>query len=215
MRSPVAWRIAFVLAGALMGWGGFNHPRGTLAEMLAHPDWTWAHAVFLLGVLSFLVGLLLLRGGGDLPAGTARWSRLAVIGAGLMVVEMVVHTAAVVDVGALHEGHATPVLNTHLVMAVLFYPIFAVTTLGFVVASARERVVGSPWIAWIGVLGLASHGLAPVLVVALPYLTGISIPWAGLLFPGVLLYCLWAVLAGVWPVGPRAGMASPAAPGRA
>ena len=61
---------------------------------------------------------------------------------------------------------------------------------GFVVATARRRVLGSPWVAPLGVLGAPSYGLA------LPLLL-LGVPWAGILFPMIMVFALWLVLAGV------------------
>ncbi|MCG8469138.1 MAG: hypothetical protein MJB57_13190 [Gemmatimonadetes bacterium] len=166
-----------------------------MEQMLAHPDWVWSHSVLLAGYFAVLVGLVLFRRGAGLPAGTKRWSRFALVGTGLQVVEMVLHTAAAVDHARLVAGEATPVLTTHLAATVLFYPIFAATFIGFIVVAAKERQMGSWWIAWLGVLGLAAHGLAAVLVVAL------DIEAASVLFPGVMGFAIWAITAAAWRRG--------------
>jgi len=60
------------------------------------------------------------------------------------------------------------------------------------VAATRERVVGSWWIAWLGIAGIAAYSAAPPLVVAL------HVPGAGVLFPLFMLFALWLILAAVW-----------------
>jgi hypothetical protein len=89
------------------------------------------------------------------------------------------------------------VLTTHLAMAVVVYPLFGAAVVGLIVAAARERVLGSRWIAWIGILGASAHGAAAPLRI----LTGYA-PFS-ILFVGVVVLALWMALAGVWPV--RAG----------
>ncbi len=87
------------------------------------------------------------------------------IGTALQVIEMVMHTVSVVDHANLVAGRATPVLTTHLGLAVVFYPIFAVTIVGLILAGMRDRSLGSPWIGWLGILGVAAHGAAAPLVI--------------------------------------------------
>ena len=64
------------------------------------------------------------------------------IGTGLQTVEMVLHTAAVVDHSNLVAGNATPVLTTHLAAAVVLYPIFAATFVGLIIVAGARRCVG-------------------------------------------------------------------------
>jgi hypothetical protein len=196
-----AWRALFVLAGSLIVVGGMNHPRDpSLAEMLANPDWVWSHTVLLFGFLALLWGLVLYGRAGEPPPRTRRWLKWAVIGTALQAIEMVLHTVSVVDAEHLAAHAATPVLNVHLTMSVLFYPVFALAVIGFILATARDRSLGSPWIAWLGILGATAHGVAPILVVALPFLFDVRIEGATILFPMVMLFALWLVLTGLWPL---------------
>jgi hypothetical protein len=196
-----SWRPFFLLSGVLIVVGGMNHPRGRMVEMLAHPDWVWSHSLMLLGFLALAAGLVLYRrAASPLPERTSRWLRLALYGTALQAIEMAFHTVSVVDGEHLAAGHATPVLTTHLVLAVILYPVFAATIIGFIVATARERTLASPWIAWLGILGAAAHGLSAPLVV------GLRISQAGILFPLLMLLAIWLALAAVWP---RRGLARP------
>ena len=193
LRSDL-WRPFFVLAGVLIVTGGMQHPRGRMVEMLAHPDWVMSHTLLLLGFLTLLAGLVLYRRSVALPARSARWLRFALVGTALQAVEMVFHTVSVMDGEHLAAGHATPILSTHLVLAVILYPVFGATMIGFIVATARDRTLASPWISWLGVLGAAAHGASAPLVV------GLKIPQAGILFPMLMLLALWLVLAALWPI---------------
>jgi hypothetical protein len=196
-----SWRPLFFLAAVTIIVGGMHHPRGRMVDMLAHPDWTWSHSVILVGFLALLVGLVLYRrAASPLPARTARWLRFALWGTALQAVEMAFHTVSVVDAENLAAGASTPVLTTHLVLAVVLYPVFGVTMIGFIVATARDRTMASPWVSWIGILGAAAHGLSAPLVV------GLRIPQAGILFPLLTLLALWLALAALWPLrAPAAG----------
>ena len=189
-----AWRALFLLAALLVLAGGPMHPGGTMAEMLGHADWVRSHLLILFGFVALLAALMLVQSAVPLPGRSRRWLRLALLGTALQAIEMVFHTAAVVDHGNLVAGRPTPVLTTHLALSLVCYPIFGLTAAGFVIATARDRALGSPWIAWLGVLGALAHGAAPPLV----QLAGL--PWARLLFPMVMLLAAWLVLAAVWPL---------------
>lgn len=187
------WRIAFLVAGVLILLGGPRHPGGTMAQMLAHPDWVLSHTLVLAGFVVLLAGLALLRAAGPLPPQTAAWVRLALAATAVQAGEMVLHTLAYIDHGRLVAGHATPLLSTHLAFSVVAYPLFAAGIIGLIVAGARDRVLGSRWIAPIGIVGVAAHGIAAPMVVA-----------AGderfrVLFPGIALLALWMVIAALLP----------------
>ena len=57
MRIGV-WRILFAVAGVAIIALGSRHPGGTMAEMLAHPDWIPSHVGMLVAFVSLLAGLL-------------------------------------------------------------------------------------------------------------------------------------------------------------
>ena len=189
----MAWRVSFVLFAVLVAAGGPQHPKGTMEQMLADPKWVPAHALMLAGFVALLIGLILFGRGRALPPRTRRWLRWAVAGAIAQTVEMALHTAAAVDAANLVAHRSTPVLTTHLAFAVAAYPFFAATLIGFIVAAAKERALGSPWIAPVGILGAAAHGASAPLVVAF------DVPGAGVLFPLLMLVALWALVAAFWP----------------
>lgn len=192
-RSRI-WRALFVMGGILYLWGSAQHPRGTMAEMMAAPAWVPGHTTVLGGLLVLTLGLVLFRRTARASAAMDRWLLLAIVATALEAVEMGVHTVAYVDVDALRRGHSTPVLTTHLWLATLIYPVFAVSLMGLIGFGQREGSLGSPWIAWIGMLGAAAHGIVMWLVYIF------EIGWAPVLFPlAALSLSLWFILAGVWP----------------
>jgi hypothetical protein len=187
------WRLAFLLAGGLVLIGGPRHPRGTMVEMLAHPDWTPAHVLMLAGFVALLIGLTLMSAEMPLSNGLRRWRRVAIAVTAFQAVEMAVHTVAALDHANLAAGRPTPILATHLMLSVIAYPLFAVGIIGFMLTASRERALGSPRITWLGVLGALGHGAAaPLAVVA-------KLAWAPLLFPLLTLLAIWMVLAALWP----------------
>jgi hypothetical protein len=187
------WRGMLLAGGVLILIGGPRHPGGSMLEMLTHPDWLMAHTLVMLGYGALMAGLLMFaRTQANTPA-LQRWTKLAIAGAGLMTLEMAVHTAAMVDAGHLAAGHSTPVLTTHLAMSVLFYPIFGITSALFMIAAARQRAIGSSVFAWLGVVGTLGNGIAPILVG--PF----GMMQARILFVFVIGVALWMVLSAVWP----------------
>jgi hypothetical protein len=196
-RSNI-WRAPFVIGGFLYLWGSAQHPRGTMAEMMAAPEWVPGHTTVFIALLVLTLGLVLVRRTGRATASTDRWLRFVIIATALEAVEMGVHTVAYVDGEALAQGHSTPVLTLHLWLATLIYPFFAISLVGLIRAGQREGVLGSRWIAWLGMLGAAAHGIVMWLVYIF------EIFWAPILFPiAAVSLSLWFMLAGVWPSGIR------------
>jgi hypothetical protein len=191
-RRRESWRWWFAAAGVLFFVGGPQHPRGTMVQMLGDPAWVPAHVLFFLGLAALLAGLRACAREAAPPARVRRWLRWATVGTALELLEMAFHTAAVVDRASLAAGRATPVLSTHLALAVVCYPVFGVTVAGLVIAAARARTLGSPWVAPLGVVGSLAYGAAAPLAVLAPW-SGV-----GLLFPMFLLFALWLLFAAAW-----------------
>jgi hypothetical protein len=147
----------------------------------------------LAGFVSLWLGLIALGREAALADPVRRALRWASIGAAVQVVEMVLHTLAAADHANLMAGRATPILTTHLALAVVAYPLFAIAMIAFIIVTTRERAIGSPAIAWLGVVGAIGHGIAAPLTV----LT--ALPWARHLFPLLILFALWMILAALWP----------------
>lgn len=191
--TPIAWRAAFAAAALFLLAGGPRHPDGTMAQMLADPEWVPSHALMLAGFVALAVGLVLYQRAAARRPRTRLWIRAALWGTVLQALEMAVHTAAVVDHHRLVSGSATPVLTTHLWMSVVLYPLFAATMIGLIVATVRDGTLGSPWIAWIGIVGAVGHGLAA------PLVAGLGMIQARVLFPLLAALGVWLLLVAVWP----------------
>jgi hypothetical protein len=194
------WRALFVSGGLCYFVGAFFHPRGTtMADMLVDPAWIPAHLAVFVGFSLVTIGLVSLRRSVAVSATMGRWLLATLVLAVLQIIEMALHTMAYVDAGALahgafHGGLSTPVLTTHIWLSTLAFTPFAVAFLGLIWTATRERVLGSPWILWLGAIGAVAYGTVMWLVFIL------QIEGAGVLFPVAhLAVPLWFILAGVWP----------------
>ncbi|HYH82820.1 MAG TPA: hypothetical protein VEX86_23710 [Longimicrobium sp.] len=204
------WRALFVIGGALVIAGGFMHPRGTMAQMLADPNWLPGHSLQTVGFLALCAGLALYRRDAALPRRTRWWATAAAVMMALETLEMAVHTLAYVDRAAAqatveHVGMATPVLLTHLWMATLVGPVSGVALIALIWVGMRERSLGSPWIGWLGMIGAAAHAAVMPLVFLL------NLPMFGIFFPMIIFLALWFCLAGVWPRRKQRAHVPPAA----
>ena len=196
------WRPMLLLAGIAMFLGGPRHPaphtdlpfRESTAMMLANENWVPSHLWMLASLVLLLAGVALWQRQRELPPGTVRWVRFALIAVGLAVVEMAFHTAAVVDGGRLRAGAATPILSTHLFLAATVNPLMCLALAGLALHGARLRQLGSYWIAWLVVLGGAMFGFASFYVVVTND-QRIS-PFFAI---GASLMALWFILSAVWP----------------
>lgn len=204
--SSRGWRALFVVGGLLYAVGAFSHPRGTtMADMLVDPAWVPAHAAVFAGFLLVTRGLVSFRRSVPVSPTMDRWLLATLVLAVVQVIEMGLHTMAYVDAGALasdafHGGSSTPVLTTHLWLSTLAFTPFAVAFLGLIWRGSRERVLGSPWILWLGTIGALAYGTVMWLVFIL------RVDGAGILFPVAhLAVPLWFVLAGAWPTRQSAG----------
>lgn len=166
------------------------HPGGTMAEMLADANWLPSHVLVLAGFIAMAAGLWAFGAAVPLPARSRRWCRLALGATILQSIEMAFHTAAMVDHHNLVTGAATPILSTHLVLAVILYPVFAIAVTGFIVVAARDGVLRW-WAGAIGIAGAIGHGLSAPLVV------GLNIEAARVLFPTIVLIAIWLLIVAV------------------
>ncbi|HRP07360.1 MAG TPA: hypothetical protein PLL69_02635 [Gemmatimonadales bacterium] len=192
------WRPLLALGGILILIGGPMHPGGTMAEMLAHPDWVPSHALQLAGFIALTVALYGFWRQVAAGEPMRRWAGIGFWASLFQTVEMAFHLAAAVDAGNLVAGAPTPILTIHLALAVVAYPVFGAAMIGMLLTGARTRELGSPWTAWFGAIGAAAHGIAPVLVVTFEQ------EWARALFPAITLFALWTVVTAIRP-RPRTG----------
>ena len=200
MTGPIQqWRLTLGLAGLFLFVGGPLHPRddpslgfdGATAMMLADPNWVPSHALMLVGFVLILLGLIGLARSGLLGDSSSPLMRVAVVGAVVAVVEGVLHLVAVVDGESLRAGASTPILNAHLALAVVAYPLLGLPLAAVAWFGGRARVLTHPIVGALGVLGSVSHGIAaPIVVLSRDARFAV-------LFMGTMFMAIWLIAVGV------------------
>ena len=182
-----------------MAVGGPLHPRDeTMHGMLVNPDWFPSHMAQLVGFGLMTLGMMRFRRIMPHSPAVQRWSGLAALGLALQTVEMAFHLASMVDAEKLAAGQATPILSTHIVLALTIYPLLAILMSGFVIAAAKTRELGNPWLAPLAIFGLVAQAIAVVLV------AGFDMQAARIGFPMVMAFALWTVVVSLMPSRGRA-----------
>lgn len=194
MSTDRLWRVLFGLGGIVMAVGGPLHPRDdTMQAMLVNPSWFPSHMAQLVGLALMTLGMMRFRRIMPHSPAVRRWSGLAALGLFLQTVEMAFHLASMVDADNLAAGLATPVLSTHIVLAVTSYPLLAILMGGLILVAGRTRELGNLWLAPIGIAGLTAQAVAVVLVV------GLDMQAARVGFPMVMLFATWTVVVSLMP----------------
>ena len=163
----------FLAGGLLTAVGGGLHPTGSgdtvdahLLSMFDSPQWPLSHWVLLAGAAaSFLAFVWAWRTQAFGPR-VQRWLPIVATAWGVGAAELVPHLLAASDAHALAHHDATPMLDTHLSLAVLAGP--AVGLSGALVAVVIARAARSR-IAWVlaafAVVGGLLYGAATPLIV--------------------------------------------------
>jgi len=194
----ISWRPLVAVAGLLTFVGGAMHPdasaanlplRANFASMMANGSWVPGHLIMTVGGAFLLGGVVLARR--DWPLSDALL-RLALVAAVLNLVELVIHTAVVVDEAALRAGETHVLTALHLAGSGISYPLFGITVaiLAWRLAGAWSRPL---WVvSAVGIIG----GICNALSTTLALLTGDSN--YGFLFPvaGISI-SVWLFVLGV------------------
>jgi len=187
--------VVFGAGGALLAVGGTMHPHETsgsmhesLLALIGSPVWLPAHAVLLAGMLTTLVGLVLLRRHDAFPAGVRPWLTGTIVAWAVATPEFVPHLLAGGEHDALEAGGATPMVDTHLALSTFTTPLVGVSAALLAVAVARAAAT---WPARIlAVLGVVG-GLG--FAVAAPLLAVTGNPQVSNLFAAQTLIDVWII----------------------
>ena len=193
------WRLLTGLSGLLVAVGGSFHPdpdtdvgfSQATAGMLAHSGWVPSHALMLVSFLLLLPALIGLARARALSGAAATVLRISILAVVLGIVEFSFHLAAIVDRSALESGGSTPVLDTHLALAVVAYPAVGFSLAALAVLGARNHILTHPVFAALGVVGGVMHGIAAPIVV-LSRNQELSF-----LFTGAIPLALWLIAVGL------------------
>ncbi len=198
-RTEHTWRLAIGFSGLLLFIAGPQHPRpdtstdfySSTATMLADQGWVPSHSLMLASFAFLLIGLLGLLRSGQLSGRLTTVTKVAVAGAVLAVVEMGFHLAAVADIDALRTSGPTPILNTHLALAVVAYPLLGLPVAVLAWLGGTSRVLTHPVFGAIGTAGGVLHAIAgPIVVIS-------KDQHFSFLFQGAILLAIWLVVVGI------------------
>ena len=185
----------FGIGGALLAIGGTMHPHETsgsmhesLLALIGSPAWLPAHAVLLAGMLTAVVGLVLLRRHDAFPAPVRPWLTGTIIAWTVATPEFVPHLLAGAEHDALEVGGATPMVDTHLALSTFTTPLVGLSAALLAVAVARAAATRpARLLAVAGVVG--GIGFA----VAAPLLAVTGNPQVSNLFAAQTLIDVWII----------------------
>ena len=197
-RRAELWRPLFAAAGVLLAVGGSMHPEADdalefkeqLVVMMSNSSWVPGHSLMALSSMVLVAGLLLARRDSAWAA-AGRLLPLAVVAAAVNSVELVLHTASVVDKDQLAAGGMPPVAFAHLALAVVAYPLFGLT-----MAALAWRMAGS-WAVPLRAVSAAAVLGGVANAVAAPATILLREPAFSVLFTGAVALALWMVVMGV------------------
>jgi hypothetical protein len=165
------FRIAFLVAGGCLLVGGPLHPRPdtllsfdeSTARMLANPGWGPSHALQLVAFAAMVVGAMALVGTPSTPLRVRQVARAVAAASVVATLEMTFHLAAMTEADALRAGASTPLVTTHMRLALVAYPAFGLTVAALAIAG--RRTLARIWLVPVGVVGGLTHAIAGPLVV--------------------------------------------------
>ena len=194
----ISWKVAVGLGGVLGFVGGSMHPdssdsiplRERMVEMTADTaPWAIGHGLMTIGSALLVVGLVVIRRTGAWPtAGPALPFVVAATVANTL--ELVLHTAAVLDHDRLAAGDWPPLTVVHLGLSLVTYPLFGAA----IVLLAWRLLPAWPTPAKvIGVIGILA-GIANAL--STPLAIVVDLEGASALFPiAAIGISVWLVVA--------------------
>lgn len=200
------WRIAFVLAGATMAFGGSQHPEGDareslrdeLATMTAGDTWVLSHVFLALGTALLAAGLWSAHRNRAWPSSTWRALHVCAITMSLYVIETVFHLASAVDSEALADGEAAPIAFVHVGLALVLYPVSGLTFAWLNTRVLRAATLPMKTFGVVGIIAGLLHAASVPLTVVRPD-TEFSQVFAG---AGMLL-AIWSIGLGIGGLGGR------------
>lgn len=163
----------FGVGGLLLAVGGGMHPHETdgtmeqsLLALIGSPAWLPAHAVLLVGILTAIVGLVLLRRHHAFPRSVRPWLTGTIVAWTVAAPEFVPHLLAGSEHDALATGGSTPMVDTHLAMSVVTNPLVGIggALLAVAVARAARTRPARVLAVFAAVGGLAFSAAAPLLL---------------------------------------------------
>ncbi len=175
--------------------------------MMDDGTWVLGHALLAVGSALFFAGLLVVRRTGAWSA-ASHALRFAVVATVINTLELVFHTAAVIDKDALAGGDWPPLALIHLGLAVIAYPLFGAAVVWLAWRLLRTWNLPLRVFSVAGIVGGIANALAAPLTILL------RDPDYAFLFPiGGIGISLWLTVVGL--AGSREELTQPLASGQA
>lgn len=173
-RTPRRTTAAFFLAGGLLtAVGGGLHPTGVgdtvdahLLSMFDSPQWPLSHWLLLAGAVASTLAFVWAWRTHAFGPRVQRWLPLVAAAWGVGAAELVPHLLASQDAHALAHHDSTPMLDTHLSLAIVAGPAVGLSGALIAVVIARAARSRIAWVlAAVAVIGGLLYGAATPLIV--------------------------------------------------
>lgn len=188
---------AFVLGGIAFFIGGLTHPADSgegnkvrqLHEMLVDSSWYPSHALLLVAMALFAIGLFAYQQRPDLTSGMAKVLKYAFVIACITTVSMTVHLFAALGADSLVGGKHSVISQLQTLNEMVVQSVWALTTAALAILGGLTRTVGNRLTMPFGLIGGVAFAIASATI---PYTDAFDS-----LFKMGSLIAVWAILAGV------------------
>ncbi len=183
MHLSFTWRLFFIAGGLIVLWGVIP---GNIAAPFEIGQGGYSVVSVLSGIACWTAGIWLFRRDNPSSLVIDRWLIFALVASLVQLLDL-----ALIALSPASQSAALTGIPFTWITAVA-NPLYATAMIGLIWLAQREHILGSKWIGWLGMIGVAGHGLAGILV------AGAQLSWAMPLFYLICALATWFILAGVW-----------------
>lgn len=171
---PITWWPLLVFGGLLVFVGGGMHgdPAGpdlpirqNLATTMEAGGWVLGHAIMTVGAALIAGGVWIARREAGWQLSRTLW-RVLVVAVALNAIELVVHTAVIVEKDGLLAGETGLLTAVHLAGLLIVYPLYGLAVAAVAAVRFRAAGIGHRAIAALGIVGGVCHAVSAPLAVA-------------------------------------------------
>lgn len=168
-RTDRAGAAFLLVAGVAYFVGGGLHPKGGASDetkleqlrvMFLDDRWYPSHALLLLSMACFAVGLIAIRRRGGLPHSVTRVLGAAAVIACIATAAMLLHLFAATQEAAIRDGDPTMLIRIHTWSETLVAPLFGLGIAALAVVGGLSRTLGNRVVLVFGLVGGLCYALA-------------------------------------------------------